>query len=202
MSWLAEFNFNFFFKSASAWKRFTIFLAARACAGRRLVARRNADSRCAAVKRGSRRWMPLHCASLCQTNYSGDKRDINRPLTSEQRHWTEQSRSRLPSDVTLDWIETPPCSASTAVRRNYLLLRNCSDLMHKRQRRQGPSTQDSYFPNSNLNYWVSFNHPSLECWDLSLFVSMLSCSCRFECVHALYNWRCHSLLLSAYVLFS
>lgn len=113
-----------------------------------------------ALRKNPRRWwrMRLYCPSLCSTNYSGDKCDINplprppppHPPTSQQRYWGEQSHPRLLSDVTLDWIESPSCSASATLRQNYLLLRNRSDLIHERQLCQGPSTPRSCFFNWNI----------------------------------------------------
>lgn len=92
--------------------------------------------------------MLLYCASLCWTNYSCDKCDIS-PSPSEPRYWREQSDSRLPSDVTLDWLETPPCRAAaatcTALLWNYLLLRNGGGLIHERQPCQGLWTRESLY---------------------------------------------------------
>lgn len=133
-----------------------------------------------------RRWMLLYCASLCWTYYSCDKCDIN-PHPSEPRYWREQSDSRLPSDVTLDWLETPPCRAAaaacTALLWNYLLLRNHGGLIHERQLCQGLWTQES------LNAFVLISSLItdylLECSSVTillkskLIINFFSPSCRW-----------------------
>lgn len=85
----------------------------------------------------------LHCAELIIPVTS---------VTSPPQIWTEVSTvlsdSRLPSDVTFEWLETPrwkAAAACTAALRNYLLLRNQCDLMHESRLCQGFRTQESFY---------------------------------------------------------
>lgn len=90
--------------------------------------------------------LKMNAASLSSTNYYSDKCDIS-PYALN-RAWTLLSSSRLPFDVTLNWLESLLWKAAAhiwlCVLWNYLLLRNRCDLMRESSFCQGLWTEEFF----------------------------------------------------------